>query len=246
MLKKYIIVTGSSGCIGTGISNVFKSNGYSVLGIDISPPSHDFCDHFLIFDFYRLVNSSRSSKIFFDKINKHIEGHILSGIVHCAGFQELDSQSLEDIESFLKHQCINSASSFLMYRLFFDKLSKFNGQFINIGSIHSALTKDGFASYAASKSSLRSLTKSFSIENKGAFRIFSIEPAAIDTPMLRAGFLNEEKFNLLKNYHPVGDIGKPLELAKFLYLLFTSDSLFLHGSIIDFSGGISGKLHDPD
>jgi len=246
MCKKYIIVTGSSGCIGAEVSRVFSLNGYDVIGIDILPATHNFCRHPLVFDFYQLVNSKKLRESFFKEVNLLIDHHELSGIVHCAGYQEIDAHSVDDVDRFIKHQCINSASSLLMYRLFFNKLNEFNGQFINIGSIHSILTKEGFVSYAASKSSLRSLTRSLSIENRGAFRILSIEPAAINTPMLRFGFSDEEKFNLLKQYHPVGDIGTSEELAKFTYLLFSSDSVFLHGSCIDFSGGIAGRLHDPD
>ena len=146
----------------------------------------------------------------------------------------------------MKSQAINAASSLLLYRVFFDLLCLNQGTFLNVGSIHSSLTKPGFLSYAASKASLRSLTRSLAIESEGRVRVLSIEPAAIDTEMLRSGFDDKEKLEQLKSYHPIKDIGTTYELAEFILLLVQSEARFLNGSAIDFSGGIASRLHDPD
>jgi len=75
--------------------------------------------------------------------------------------------------------------------------------------------------------------------------VFSIEPAAIDTKMLRDGLKNNADIEILNSYHPVGKIATPEELAKFAYLLYTSSSNFIHGSSFEFNGGIGNRLHDP-
>ena len=118
--------------------------------------------------------------------------------------------------------------------------------YLNIGSIHSKLTKAKFCAYSSSKAALSSLTKSLAIDFGHKFRINAIEPGAIDTPMLRAGFSDDEyKIQELANYHPSGKISKVEEVAELVAILCTAKLNSMHGSCIDMSGGISGRLHDP-
>ena len=125
-------------------------------------------------------------------------------------------------------------------------LEESKGSVINISSVHAKLTKPGFSFYASSKAGLSMLTKSLAIDYGDKFRINCIEPAAIDTRMLRDGFNNDErKINELKGYHPQNRIASPEEIAKLALKITELDVEFLHGSCIDMSGAISSRLHDP-
>ena len=63
--------------------------------------------------------------------------------------------------------------------------------------------------------------------------------------MLMSGFKkNKTNLKYLKKYHPSNSIGEPAELAKIVRMLIENNSNFLNGSIIDFDGGISSRLHD--
>ena len=117
---------------------------------------------------------------------------------------------------------------------------------INISSIHAKLTKPGFSFYASSKAGLSMLTKSLALDYGEKFRINCIEPAAIDTKMLRDGFNDNDKIEELKGYHPQNKIGNTNEVAKLALKISMSDIEFLHGSCIDMSGAIASRLHDPD
>jgi hypothetical protein len=60
-----------------------------------------------------------------------------------------------------------------------------------------------------------------------------------------SGFKNKSDLKNLKTYHPSNSIGEPAELAKIIRMLIEHDSNFLNGATIDFNGGISSRLHDP-
>jgi NAD(P)-dependent dehydrogenase (short-subunit alcohol dehydrogenase family) len=93
---------------------------------------------------------------------------------------------------------------------------------------------------------LSGLTRALAVDLAGRVRINAVEPAAIDTPMLRAGFEgNEPAFDRLAEYHPVGRIGLPEEVARLVLLLLDPRSPFLNGAVISLDGGIGGLLHDP-
>ena len=245
-INKSVIVTGSSGAIGSAIVGQFKDDNFFVVGLDLNPPIDIEPDVFIETDLCQLASDTdyRNNKI--AEINKSISSKPLELLVNNAAIQMLDTGTHSDLDNFLIMQSVNALAPLALYMMFKNNLKSSKGSMINIGSIHSTLTKPGFSGYAASKASLRSITRSLAMESMGDIRIFSIEPAAIDTPMLRDGFQDASKLEELKSFHPVGNIGTPQELAEFVSLLFSSKSKFLHGSCIDFSGGILSRLHDPD
>jgi NAD(P)-dependent dehydrogenase (short-subunit alcohol dehydrogenase family) len=134
-----------------------------------------------------------------------------------------------------------------MSQLFIDDLKKNSGSIVNISSIHATQTKKEFVAYATTKAALSSLTRNMVLDLGNQVRINAIEPAAIATDMLKAGFIGkEEKFQQLEKYHPIGRVGTPIEVAKLAVFLSSDDAGFVQGACISASGGISGCLSDPD
>jgi len=245
MRDNWVVITGSSGEIGQALTKKFLEQGYSVLGLDINPPSKIIPSMYWPFDLLAFATDERFSKNAKNKISEFCKCHTVSLLINNAAIQIIDQGNFNDIKNFQISYSVNTVAPYGLYRLFYPSLAKNKGSMINIGSVHSLLSKKGFTSYAASKASLRSLTKTLAIENQGAVRLFSVEPGAVKTSMLMAGFKDKATYSQLKNYHPSGDIATPLEIANFISLLFSSNSMFLHGSTIDFNGGISSVLHDP-
>ena len=100
--------------------------------------------------------------------------------------------------------------------------------------------------YAMTKAALAAMTRGLALDFEDKIRINCIEPAAVETPMLVDGFKEfPEKMQELKNHHPQKRIATPAEIAELVFQISSSKIQFLHGSCIDMSGGISGRLHDP-
>lgn len=155
-------------------------------------------------------------------------------------FQELTTNDLLD------SHIVNSIAPFSMIKSFESQLKKNNGSVVNIGSIHSKLTKPNFCAYSTSKSSMSGLTRALSIELSKNITINTINPGAVDTKMLLRGFDgNLDKLDELKKIHPADKIGKPDEIAKLVVFLSTNNDGFITGSEISIDGGIGSRLHDP-
>ena len=117
---------------------------------------------------------------------------------------------------------------------------------INISSIHARETKPNFVAYSTSKSAISGMNRALSVELGSSISFYCIEPAAVSTDMLKAGFVNDpEKFLELAKCHPSGEISTPEQLADFIYFLNDSRIPALQGTAIEFGGGISARLFDP-
>ena len=78
-------------------------------------------------------------------------------------------------------------------------------------------------------------------------RVNAIEPAAIATKMLEAGFAEHpEGLRELAGCHPSGRIGTPEEVARLALALVNGGLGFLHGACIGLDGAISARLFNPD
>ncbi len=247
---KYLIVSGAAGDIGKEIANVYLDDGYKVIGIDkldisIERKNYNFVNVDLISFCNDLIYRKKRIKEIKNYISDEIEELI---IINNAAIQILSNFKKITNEDWNKTLTVNLVAPSLIVQDFLDELRLSKGQVLNISSIHAKLTKKMFTYYAASKSALESLTRSMSLElAQHKIKVNCVAPAAVETDMLKEGFKNNsDKLELLKKYHPTNTIGQPADLAAFIKSITDNKTDFLTGAIIDFNGGISSKLHDPE
>jgi NAD(P)-dependent dehydrogenase (short-subunit alcohol dehydrogenase family) len=247
MKKKYALVTGSANGIGKATVQTFASQGYSVIGLDCAPLPTDFLgQNYLQLDLERIVDDISFKEQALENIKQHLSGAGLGVLVDNAAVQVLggvDTLSLADWQRTLN---VNLLAPFLLIQGLLPELETAQGCVINISSIHARLTKANFMSYATSKAALSGMTRALAVDLGGRIRINAIEPAAIATEMLKAGFDGKpERLVQLENCHPQGRIGTPHEVAKLVFSMASGDLRFLHGTCVGLDGGISGRLFDP-
>lgn len=242
---KSVLVTGSNGGIGSSlVKNLIETN-FKVIGIDVGEDKNNLTHYFDI-DLQALLNDDIKRKNFEIDLKKIIAINSLHGIVNNAAIQITKAFEDLEIEDLRKSLDINVIVPFMLTKLMLEDLKFNKGIVINIGSIHSMLSKSDFTAYALSKSALDGLTRSMALELGADLRVNGIQPAAINTPMLRAGFEgDEQKINELNNLHPSKTIGEPGEISDLVIFLLTTQSPFLNGSVIKIDGGISSRLFDP-
>lgn len=242
-------ITGCSGGVGEALCAVFQGAGYSVIGTDrpgAEPTA--YCDLFVPVDLEALVTDPSGQ----DELQRRVEAHLsatgvpLGCLINNAALQitgDLDSLS---IESFERSHRINVAAPFLLAKLFDRLLRACRGSIVNVGSIHTRLTKRGFLAYSVSKAGLAGLTRALAMEFGAEVTVNTITPGALDTPMLRAGFAEDpHKLDLLGAHHPMGRIGQPDEIARAALFLASDAARFVTGAEIPVDGGIGARLHDP-
>jgi NAD(P)-dependent dehydrogenase (short-subunit alcohol dehydrogenase family) len=236
MEKKVILITGCLGGIGSAMVDFFKDEGWFVIGTD-----------------KRESWSNADIKITTDLNNVEDAVKTVEARIKKAGLTKIDAlinnaavqikKKFRDFtyDDWLESVNVNIISGFMLVQ----RLQKYlkGGSVVFIGSIHAKQSKKEFTIYATTKGAIRTLTQNLSLELAPDIMVNCIAPAAIDTPMLKAG-LTKEEYNQLKKFHPVDMIGNPRELSK-LILTLCERNVFLTGAYIEYDGGISKLLHDP-
>lgn len=242
---KSVIVTGSNGGIGTAICNYLKSSGYHVIGVDREDDTNSL-DFFVTFDISLLAANHEQYERLESKLYKAIGKTKLVCLVNNAAVQILGSLDNVSVDDFKTSLNTNVVAPFALIKMLVEKLEKNSGSVVNIGSIHSRLTKPEFISYATSKTALLGLTQSMAVDCGARIRVNAIQPAATATEMLLAGFEDKpDAFQLLKDFHPTKSIADPIEIAKAVGFLMSDSVPFANGAILDINGGIGFRLHDP-
>ena len=247
LASKYAVVTGAAGGIGQAIVTEFANNGYTVIATDCVPePANLGAHHYVQADLAKTVKDEAYAQSIFSQINTWLGPHALNALINNAAVQILggvDSLSRNDWQQTLN---VNLVAPFIWTQALLSKLEQEQGSVVNISSIHAKLTKKNFVAYATSKAALSGMTRALAVDVGPRIRVNAIEPAAIDTEMLKAGFNNPEQYVDLMSYHPIGKLGQPTEIAKLVYHLSMRHNFFIHGAIIPIDGGIAGRLHDPN
>ena len=238
---KTIIVTGSNGGIGRAIVSMLSLAGYDVVGID--KESHD--EITIAFDLAKLATRAGILE-FSEKVEEKLLNKSLFGIINNAATQKLGSLEELEFDDFNESMTVNLAAPLILSKISYPYLKMNKGHIINIGTIHTELTKPSFISYATSKSGLKGLTKSLAVDIGEYVKVNMISPAAIATDMLLEGFKDkEDEYMDLQTHHPSKLIGKPDDVALIVRSILDNNLDFVNGSIFQIDGGIAGRLHDP-
>jgi 3-oxoacyl-[acyl-carrier protein] reductase len=133
---------------------------------------------------------------------------------------------------------INLSATFKLSQLVIKSMMKKKwGRIIGISSIIGVGGNAGQTNYAASKAGMIGLHKSLALEfaSRG-ITVNCIAPGFIESPMTKA-LSSEQKEVMLKKI-PVGNIGKPDDIANCVVFLTDEKSSFITGSTVNINGGM--------
>lgn len=241
--ERVALITGAAGGIGRALVATFEAQGWRVVSTDrvaLDRPSHVVGS---LADLSRPDTAGGAALI--AALRAETRGD-LSAIVHNAAFQVVKPTAELSADDWQTTLNVNLMAPFWLTQAFLPELKAHHGSVLAISSIHERLTKPGFVAYATSKSALSGMVRAMAVDLGGQVRVNAICPAAIGTPMLKAGFDGQpEAFARLQAHHPIGRIGTPEEVAELAAFVCSDRSPFMTGACLDLSGGISGRLHDP-
>jgi NAD(P)-dependent dehydrogenase (short-subunit alcohol dehydrogenase family) len=241
------LITGAAGGIGRALAKVFVDAGFCVIAIDsVSDPKNICCNHYLQVDLSKTVYDKNYANNIFDCLSKIIKMNGLSVLINNAAVQILGGVDSLTRENWQHTLSVNLLAPFIWVQALLPHIESVCGCIINISSIHARLTKKNYVAYATSKAALSGMTRAMAVDLEARVRVNAIEPAAIDTDMLKAGFeKSTEAYQQLQKFHPMQRIGTPEEVARAALWLSSSSSAFIHGECLSLDGGISKLLHDP-
>ena len=133
---------------------------------------------------------------------------------------------------------INLTATFKLSQLVIKSMMKQKwGRIIGISSIIGIVGNAGQANYAASKAGMIALHKSLALEFASRrITVNCIAPGFIESPMTEV-LSNEQKEIMLKKI-PVGNIGKPNDIANCVAFLTDEKASFITGSTVNINGGM--------
>jgi 3-oxoacyl-[acyl-carrier protein] reductase len=133
---------------------------------------------------------------------------------------------------------INLSAAFKLSQLVIKSMMKQKwGRIIGISSIIGIVGNAGQANYAASKAGMIALHKSLALEFASRrITVNCIAPGFIESPMTEV-LSNEQKEIMLKKI-PVGNIGKPNDIANCVAFLTDEKASFITGSTVNINGGM--------
>ncbi|MBO2577392.1 SDR family NAD(P)-dependent oxidoreductase [Shewanella algae] len=245
--QQWALVTGALGGIGKALTNEFVDAGYSVIATDIKSSNIKETNiYYLQLDLENFVLDENYAAEFYQNVSSITNGNGISCLINNAATQILADTGKITRRQWNASLNVNLSAPFFLSQLFLKDLEQNNGAIVNISSIHATQTKKQFVAYATTKAALSSMTRNMVLDVGNRIRINAIEPAAIATDMLKAGFSGkEEQYRRLEMFHPLGRVGTPSEVAKLAVFLSSKDAGFIQGACISASGGIQGCLSDP-
>ena len=111
------------------------------------------------------------------------------------------------------------------------------GRIINISSVVGESGNAGQVAYAAAKAGLLGLTKTLAQELASrSITVNAVTPGFIDTDM--TGALTDEQKARIKEQIPLGDVGKPEDVAHAVAFLATDKARYITGHVLSVNGGM--------
>lgn len=244
---KHVIITGAVGGIGHALVRCFAEADYDVIATDkIGAPSDLPCAHYIQADLQRTVDEPAYADAVFAEIRTALANKPLKALINNAAVQILGPAESLSRDDWRRTLDVNLLAPFFWAQAFLPEMEAASGMVLNISSIHARLTKPNFVAYATSKAALSGMTRALAVELGDRIRVNAIEPAAIDTEMLRAGFAGDPAgFEKLANHHPSRAIGTPPDVAQLARRILEMPGVFTNGMLAQYDGGISSRLHDP-
>jgi len=229
MLKKYLIVGGSSG-IGLALTNQLAAKGNKVLVLSRNQN--------------QLQTSENVEFRSFDILDENIEmptiDYELNGLAYCPGSINLKPFKNLKQQDFLSDFKINALGAIKVINKYFTNLQNSNNSSILLFSTVAVQTGMPYhASVASAKGAVEGLTRSLAAEFAPKIRVNAIAPSLTDTPMASRLLSSVEKKETSAKRHPLNSFGKPEEIAKAAAYLLSDDSAWVTGQIMHIDGGIS-------
>lgn len=250
---KVAIVTGGAMGIGQACAELLAAEGAAVVVTDLETEDGKkvvdaltASGHRAMFVEHDVGDEEGWKQVIAAAINAYGKVDILVNNAGVGWFGDVEHTSLEDWRKLLR---INLDGVFLGIKYAIPAMrTAGGGSIINISSIEGLVADPRIAAYNASKGGVRLLSKSAALycaRERTSIRVNSVHPGYIVTPMVERGINASdnpvETRKALEALHPVGHMGKPVDIAYGVLYLASDESEFATGSELVIDGGYTAQ-----
>jgi NAD(P)-dependent dehydrogenase (short-subunit alcohol dehydrogenase family) len=232
---KIAIVTGAASGIGKASVDLFRNEGATVIGADVTEGADVVCD----------AGDEAAVKQLIDRVAEDHGGLdiIFANAGISGGFASIAEQSAEDWAKILR---INLIGPFLAIKHGAPHLKlRGGGSIICTASVAGLRSGAGGAAYSASKAGVINLVQSAAQQLSGSgIRVNAICPGLIETRMTQPIYdmaRQRGKADRLGELNPLQRGGEPQEIAHAALFLASDEASYVNGQALIVDGGLSSS-----
>ena len=233
--NKVAVVTGAAAGIGRCVAEMLAAEGAVVIACDIADILYEASG----VECYKLdVANTEDCRVFFETITEKY-GRI-DVLVNNAGITRDAMTAKMTDEQWDMVLAVNLKGVFNLTRFIGPFMERNGGgSIVNISSVVGEFGNIGQANYAATKSAVYGLTKTWAKEfaRKGApVRVNAVSPGYTMTDILKT--VPQELLDKFAGQTMLGRLGQPEEIAKAILFLASDDALYVTGHNLSVNGGM--------
>jgi NAD(P)-dependent dehydrogenase (short-subunit alcohol dehydrogenase family) len=236
------VVTGAGGGIGKAVAFRMRREGVEVLAVDINRDSLSHLEK----DGCETLSGDVTDPAVRARIVDWAEG--ANYLVNSAGAIIIKPILEVTVDGWRRVQTVNAEATFFLCQQIGPRLAP-QGAIVNLSSSSAKFaTTVEVAAYAASKTTILSITRSFAYALASRpVRVNAILPGIVETPMQdevlqrvapMRGLTPEELHNARTRLVPLGRGSSPEECASLIWFLLSDEAAYMTGQAINFTGGL--------
>ena len=244
LAAKVCVITGAAGGIGAETARLFKAEGATVVGVDLSEAAEgdlalraDVTDERQVRDMYAHTR---------DEYGR------IDVLFNNAGISPGDDGSVLDtsLEAWQRVQDVNLRSVFLCCKHGIPHLLEAGGgSVINTASFVATMgAATSQISYTASKGAVLAMSRELGVElARRGVRVNALCPGPVNTPLLQELYAKDPEQAARRLVHvPMGRFAEPNEIAQGALFLASDDSSYVTASAFLMDGGLTAAYVTPE